>query len=114
MHRPSAFSKLDLVTTFKNDIATEFGKDKCACIKIEKKKKNTTKSPIEINGLIIKPIQGGKSYRYLGQDINVAYVGTFNKQRVSSELSAFNKKIAHNTFATPVITQTIGILEWTS
>ena len=31
----------------------------------------------------------------------------------SSELSAFNKTIAHNAFATPVITPTIGILDWT-
>ena len=31
----------------------------------------------------------------------------------SSELSAYNKTIAHNSFATPVITPTISILDWT-
>ena len=31
----------------------------------------------------------------------------------SFELSAFSKTIAHNSFAIPVITPTIGILDWT-
>ena len=96
----------------------------CAYLKTEKGK-NTTTTPIEINGLTVKPIQEGKSYRYLGQDGNTAYEGTINKERDSkeylsrvkkiwsSELSAFNKTIAHNAFATPVITPTMGILDWT-
>ena len=50
----------------------KFGQDKCAYIKIQKGK-NTTTTPIEINGLTIKPIQEGESYRYLGQDENIAY-----------------------------------------
>ena len=62
--------QLDLVTTFSNDIGMKFGQDKCAYIKIEKGR-NTTKTPIEINGLTIKPIQEGESY--LDQDENVAY-----------------------------------------
>ena len=76
--------QLDLVTTFSNDIGMKFGQDKCAYIKIEKEK-NTTTTPIEINGLTIKPIQEGESYRYLGQDENVAYEGTINKEKVSKE-----------------------------
>ena len=70
-------------------------------------------------------MQEGESYRYLGEDENVAYEGTINKERVtkdylsrvkkiwSSELSAYNKKIAHSSFATPVIAPTTGILGWT-
>ena len=116
--------QLDLVTKFSKDIGMKFGQEKCAYIKIEKGK-NTTTSAIEINDLKIKLIQEGESYRYLGQDENVAYEGTINKERVtneylsrvkkiwSSELSAYNKTIAHNSFATPVITPTIGILDWT-
>ena len=102
----------------------KFGQDKCAYIKIEKRK-NTTTTPIEINGLTIKPIQEGESYRYLGQDENIAYEGTVNKEMVSkeylsrlkkiwlSELSAFNKTIAHNAFEIPVIAPTMVILDWT-
>ena len=37
----------------------KFGQDKCAYIEI-KKRKNTTTTPIEINGLTIKPIQEGQ------------------------------------------------------
>ena len=70
--------QLDLVTTFSNDIGMKFGKDKCAYIKIEKGKKTTT-TPIETNGLTIKPIQEGESFRYLGQDENIAYEETINK-----------------------------------
>ena len=73
--------QLDLVTTFSNDIGMKFGQDKCAYIKIEKGN-NTTTALIEINGLTIKPIQEGESYRYLGQDENIAYKGTINKERV--------------------------------
>ena len=76
--------QLDLVTTFSNDIGMKFGQDKCAYIKTEKGK-NTTTTPIEINGLMIKPIQKGDSYQYLGQDENVAYEGTINKERISKE-----------------------------
>ena len=50
----------------------KFGQDKCAYIKKDKGK-NTTATPIEINGLTIKPIQEGESFRYLGQNENVTY-----------------------------------------
>ena len=115
--------QLDLVTTFSNDTEMKSGQDKCAYIKIEKGEENSTTRPIEINGLTIKSIQEGKSYRYLGQDENIAYVGTINKERVSkeylsrvkkiwsSELSTCNKTTAHNAFSTPVITPAIGILD---
>ena len=116
--------QLELVTKFSKDIGMKFGQDKCAYIRIEKGK-NTTSSAIVMNGLTIKPIQEGESYRYLGQDENIAYEGKINKERVtkeylsrvrkiwSSELSAYNKTIAHNSFAIPVITPTVGILDWT-
>ena len=62
---PSSISilkkQVDHVTIFSNDIGMTFGQDKCAYIKIEKGK-NTTTTPIEINGLTIKPIQEGESY----------------------------------------------------
>ena len=73
--------QVDLVTTFSNDIGMKFGQDKWAYIKIDKGK-STTATPIEINGLTIKPNQEGESYRYLGQDEYIAYEGTINKERV--------------------------------
>ena len=31
----------------------------------------------------------------------------------SSEIPDFNKTVAHNTFATPVIAPTVGVIDWT-
>ena len=78
-----------------------------------------------MNGLTIKPIEEGESYRYLGQDENISYGGQMNKERVQneyfkrvkkiwfSELSGFNKSVAHSSFALPILTPTFGILDWT-
>ena len=64
-------------------------------------------------------------YKYLGQDEKLGYVRSLNKERItteykkrvqkrwSSELSAYNKHLAHNTFAPPVLTPTFGVLDWT-
>ena len=64
-------------------------------------------------------------YTYLGQDESVGFNGPLNKERVrkeykrrvrkiwSSNLYSNNKVTAHNTFAIPVLTPTIGILNWT-
>ena len=63
-----------------------------------------------MNGVTIKPLKEGDSYKYLGQDKNIGYAGPLNKACVkakykkrvrkiwSSELFAYNKHIAHNVF----------------
>ena len=80
-------------------------------------------APLNINHLTIQPVTDGDSYKYLDIDENITYNGPLNKERVSkedlnrvrkiwsSELSYFNKIIAHNSFAVPSITPTIGIIE---
>ena len=77
-----------------------------------------------MNNHFIKPIKDGNTYKYLGIDENISYVGTVNKERVTkenytrvkkiwkSEISSFNKAIAHNTFAIPVLTTTVGVIDW--
>ena len=61
----------------------------------------------------------------MGTDESVGIIGPLNKERVikeyklrvekiwNSELNGLNKSIAHNAFDVPVITPTIGILNWT-
>ena len=61
-----------------------------------------------MNGVNTQRVDEGKCYKYLGQDKNMSYVGTVNKE-VSREyftrvkkiwkfkLSAFNKTIVNNT-----------------
>ena len=116
--------QLEIVTTFSKDIGMKFGEKKCAFLQIEKGiiKKS---SPLNINHLTIQPVADGDSYKYLGIDENITYNGPLNKENVSkeylnkvrkiwsSELSDFSKVIAHNSFSVPIITPTIGIIDWT-
>ena len=80
--------------------------------------------PITINIVTISPAKEGDSYKYLEQDENLGYVGPVNKKRVTNEyykhvkkiwkgeLSAYNKHVAHNAFAVPVLIPTFGLLNW--
>ena len=77
-----------------------------------------------MNNLIVQHVVNGDTYKYLGQDENIAYVGEVNKEKVrkelyarcrkvwSSELSAYNKTTAHNIFVISIITPTFGIIDW--
>ena len=116
--------ELEIITTFSKDSGMKFGEDKCAFLHIEKEiiKKS---SPININHITIQPTADEDSYKHLGIDENITYNGPLNKEKVSeeylnrvrkiwaSELSDFNKIIAHNNFAVPIITPTIEIINWT-
>ena len=117
--------QLDLVTLFSKDTGMTFGEDKCVYQQVENGKLIKNTEYLEINNLFIKPIKDGDTYKYLGIDENISYVGAVNKERVTkeyytrvkkiwkSELSSFNKVIAHNTFAIPVLTTTVGVVNWT-
>ena len=73
----------------------------------------------------MRELEHGEMYTYLAQDESISYNGPLNKERVtneyksrvrkiwSSDLYSNNKITAHNTFAIPVITPTIGIINWT-
>ena len=78
-----------------------------------------------MNNLFIKLIKDGNTCKYLGIKENISYVGANNKERVTkeyyarvqkiwkSELSSFNKVIAHNKFAIPILTTTVRVIDWT-
>ena len=101
------------------------GESKCAYLMIESGKQKCTTKILEMNGTKIQPIKDDMTYKYLGVDENASYNGSFNKDRIRSEsfkrvrkiwcseLSGYNKYIAHNAFALPVLTLTFGILDWT-
>ena len=114
----------DLVTTFSKDTGMTFGGDKCAYQQVENGKLIKNTEHLEMN-LFIKPIKDGDTYKYLRINENISYVGIVNKERVTkeyyttvkktwkSELSSFNKVIAHNTFAITVLTTTVVVIDWT-
>ena len=121
----SVKKQLDIITTFSKDISMTFGEDKCAFMEIHKGKIVNNLEPLVINNLTIKPIQHGDSNGYLGIDENISYSGPLNKEKMCkeylyrirkiwlSELTDFNKMIAHNSFAIPIFRTTVGILDWT-
>ena len=116
---------LDIITTFSNDVGMTFGESKCAYVYIEHGKRRSLGKSIKINGVTIRELEEGEMYTYLGQDESVGFNGPLNKERVRKEykrrirklwsynLYSNNKVTAHNTFAIPVLTPTIGILNWT-
>ena len=94
-------------------------------MKVVKGKQVSNLQPLEMNDIAIQPIEEGDTYKYLGKDENINFDGPINKERVTkvyftwvrkiwtSELSAYNKVIAHNSFALPVLVPTIGIIDFT-
>ena len=102
----------------------DFGTDKCAYMKVVKGKQVSNLQPLEMNDIVIQPIEEGDTYKSLGQEENINFDGPIKKERVTkeyftrvrkiwtSELSAYNKVIAHNSFALPVLVPTFGILDW--
>ena len=79
----------DLVTQFSSDIGMIFVESKCAFLAIDKEKIVENHGVIVMNGggggVTIKPLKDGDSYKYLGQDENIGYVGPLNKARVTAE-----------------------------
>ena len=69
---------LDLITTFPKDTSMTFGEDKCAYQQIENGKLINNTKELQINDLKIKLIPEGDSYKYLGIDESISYVGLAN------------------------------------
>ena len=62
-----------------------FGESKCAFLAINKGKTVESHEVIVMNGVAIKSLKDGDSYKYLGQDENIGYLGPLNKGRVTAE-----------------------------
>ena len=101
-----------------------FGESKCAFLATDKGKIVESHEVIAMNGVAIKLLKDRDSYNYLGQDENIGYVVPLKKVHITVkykktctkdlvELPAYNKHIAHNVFALPVLTPTFGIICWT-
>ena len=52
---------------------------------VDRRKVTAVTEPITINNVTINPMKEGDSYKYLGQDENLGYVGSVNKKRVTNE-----------------------------
>ena len=58
------------VYSWETDISMDFGIDKCAYMKVVEGKQVSNLQPLEMNDIVIQPIQGGDTYKYLGRDEN--------------------------------------------
>ena len=72
-----------------------FGESKCAFLATDKGKAVESHEAIVINGVAIKPLKDGDSYKYLGQDENIGYVGPLKKARFFRERRAIAHACAH-------------------
>ena len=85
--------QIDLVTRFSQNTGMSFGQDKCAHLVIEKGQIKHSGQDLEMKGVKIQQVDKGECYNYLGQDENISYVGTVNKERVCKEYFSRVRKI---------------------
>ena len=78
----TAKKQLYLVTEFSEDTGMTFGDDKCAYQQIQNGKLLKCTNYLEINQLSVKPMKEGDTYKYLGIDENISYIGPINKHRI--------------------------------
>ena len=87
----TAKKQLDLVTAFSKSTGMTFGDDKCAYQQIQNVKLLQCTKNLDINQLSIKPMKERDTYKYLGIDENIGFIGPTNKQNYKGILSP-NKK----------------------
>ena len=74
---------LDLVTTFSRYISMDCGIDKYAYMNVVKAKQVSNLQPLEMNDIVIQPIEEGDTYKYLGQDESINFDGPIDKEKVT-------------------------------
>ena len=67
-----------------------FEKSKCLFLPIDKGKIVESHKAIVMNGVTIKPLNNGDSYKYLGEEENIGYVVPVNKARVTKRSGQAN------------------------
>lgn len=115
---------INISDTFSRDIYMEFGMDKCRTLNIEKGK-TLNGDALLPNGEIMRALEKGETYKYLGfqqarllehkqakTKVRELYIQRVRKL-LKSQLHAGNLIKAINTYATPILTYSFGILKWT-
>ena len=114
---------LDIVITLSKDIGMKFGLNKCAYIYTERGRRKSLGDKIVVNEVEISELEEGDLCKYLEIDEDIGYEGPLNKDRIGNEFLHGTKKIwnselysrkvtAYNTFALPVLTMSVGVLDW--
>ena len=118
-------SLLKTVIEFSKNIGMSFGEEKCSYIFVEGGKRKSLGQNIKMNDTNIGELEEEQTYKYLGLDETTIFASSLNKDKLtkeytrrirkiwSSHLNAYNKVIATNTFAVPVLTYSFGLIDWT-
>ena len=92
---------------------------------VERGKRKTLGESLTLNNMVIKELNEGDRYTYLGIDESVGMDEELSKEKVQteylqrvkkiwqSELNSRNKTITHNCFAVAIFRPTVGIIDWT-
>ena len=85
--------QLDLIATFTKDINMQFGSDKCAYIYIETDKQVSLGRKFSIKNIELNQLENSDCYKYLGQDEDIGFNDTLNKERVTKKYFERVRKI---------------------
>lgn len=115
---------LKVTEIYSQDIQMKLGTDKCKINSIINGKHSTEKKYTLQDSNIIKNMEADEAYKYLGylqktgiehanikQQLKNKYQDRI-KQILKTELSGRNKVKAVNTYATPILTYSFGIIKW--
>uniref|UniRef100_H3AQQ4 Reverse transcriptase domain-containing protein n=1 Tax=Latimeria chalumnae TaxID=7897 RepID=H3AQQ4_LATCH len=117
-------SMLELVSSFSKSVTMEIGVDKCTVLHAKRGKLERHNNVQLLDGAEIQELGPEKCYKYLGmqQQLNInttkikeAVTATFKKRLkliMKIQLNAKNKTQAINTWASPVLAYTYGVLKW--
>ena len=75
--------QFDLIATFTKDINMQFGSDECAYIYIERGKQLSLGRKFSIKNIELNHLENGDCYKYFGQDEDIRFNETLNKERVT-------------------------------
>ena len=115
---------LEQVHDFSTDINMAFGLDKCAKCTIERGNKTASVNILLDEANVIKDLEADTTYKYLGveEDDNIQHkkmwenVGKEYLRRLKkicrTQLTPKNKISAINQLAIPIMTYSIGIIDW--
>ena len=115
---------LKVVHKFSKSIKMEFGLDKCAKCTIRAGKKVVTENIILEDNIEIKELEFESTYKYLGVEENSMIehrkmrekIGTEYLRRLKkicrSQLNTKNKITAINQYALPVVSYSMGVVNW--
>ena len=118
-------SLVQTVRLFSSDIGMEFGIDKCAVLIVKNGKVRETEGIVLPNGEVLKGMEEGDSYKYLGileademkhkemkENVKKEYLRRIRKV-LESKLNGGNVIMAMNTWAVSLVRYSAAFIEWT-